>query len=253
MRVVRFESIPHLAKRCESMPEKWQGTNLHDTQGMRYQAAITKALDGDLEQIKDAERMLDQINSLSTTVNVPQWVNGMAGMFPDVPAYLAEEPECMRYRRVEEDTATPIGIWVDLTSSGGISHGVLVKRGMAILALAMKLEQLRPIEVNLMVGSPSNGVCVVVPVDSKPLNLAVTCFGMCHSAFARLLMYSVVRVESNNLVGSLTREESEWRRYLDIPKHDVVIASAYLSNEDAIVADPVGWVNAQLAKLGELG
>jgi hypothetical protein len=114
-----------------------------------------KIVTGDTALVAEADKFLSQIEDQMPVSRGWRNIDDVVGAVPNVPAFLAGHPQCMRRRaHVAKDTA-PLAIYMDLTSSGGISAEKVERRGVVLLALARLLVEHRPVE--LWVGAALGG------------------------------------------------------------------------------------------------
>lgn len=112
---------------------------------------INFLLNGDSSLVAQAQEM-----SKKFTENIPSlrktWASDVAGFFPNVPAYLAGEPESMWRMDTEETDTTPIRIWVGVNSHHAVTRDALLKRGVALAAFAMALSERRTVLITPYTG-----------------------------------------------------------------------------------------------------
>lgn len=253
IRILEYNSVHEFTDRARQIPLKWQNTGKHATEGLTYTDVLRLGLEGDDSLVAEAEKLLEQLMVASETIKVMQWNPSVYGAYPVVPEFLAGSPTPMRHRQSVETENLPIGIWVDLTSSGRIGLDTLRRRGIVLLALVLKLQAIRPIELYVCIGSSSNRGGVRITLNTRPLDLASSCFILCNGTFARLPMYALVREMSQSLITSLLIRESDFRAAFDVPEGDLVVGTAHLDYSSEIQSDPVAWINKQLAKFEHRG
>ena len=227
--------------------ESWTGS----TRG----TAVDKCIRGDETLVPEAESLL---RKLETEIAVPHadWTPAPCGAYAIVPEYLVGHPDCMRRRRITADETTPIRVYVDLTSSGGVQHDKLTKRGIGFLALIMALIQQRPVEASAVIalGYGQSGV-VVIPLPTRPLDTAVACGVLTDGAVTRTLGYGLLHEKTKAGGGwyksvhphDLGRDEyiNNLRAALACDPADIFIGPMYL--DDPLVDDPVGFIRRMLA------
>jgi hypothetical protein len=220
--------------------------------------SIRLAISGDTSRVADAERLLSQI---SAEIDVPErpWIADCAGAYPVVPDFLAGMPDCMRRRDTVESTESPVRIFYCPTASEDITAAQLMRRGCAVLALAIALSRSRPIELCVFnIGRHEDAESVIVaPINTAPLDLATAAYVMTSAGFVRRLCYNLARQHHwDRKRGSIAWPHDYGRadylpgllrRLGGNPETDVIIGPAY--SADALINDPVAWVNAQVARL----
>lgn len=253
--VRRYESLAEFVNHAESiLPESddissWAGDESNNS-------SVLLARNGDESLVAGAEKLLEEIASVENHDGIA-WVNSPAGAYPVVPEFIAGRPDCMRQQERVTDS-TPISIYVCTTSSGGVGTETLLKRGTVILALLMKLQTIRPVELFLTVELGTyKGLSAyqVIPVDSKPLSISQAAYLLTSAGFARNLTYSVSHLELKDdgswpWLYTTKRSDDEYdetmKTVLNMGDSDLYIKCAFLYDE--LLKHPVEWINAQLAR-----
>jgi hypothetical protein len=182
-----------------------------------------------------------------------QWKADVAGFFPNVPAFLAGEPESMwRFEHDISDTV-PVRIWVNCLPSGGNTNQEIYKRGAAICALAMLLSERRSMVricpyADLARDDSRMGSLTSYEL-SNPLNLAEVCAALANPETSRTLTGALnVRVNTRGTGGWLRGHcpgnyysDAQCRLDLNAGPDDIIIPAAYFG--DKIIADPVAWLH----------
>jgi hypothetical protein len=216
---------------------------------MSYEQVCQTITKGDDAQVPRATLLLEKMLLTSNEVPVRQWVASPMGAYPVVPDFLSGMPTPMRVIEMTEDDSTPLKVWVDITSSAGVSLEELEARGIAILALILKLQTVRPVDLVLCCGTQSENCGLVIHWPTRPLDLATTCFALSNGAFARYAVYGLIRQHTGSYLGGLLGSVEAMREFFFIPEKDLVVPSAHLFDE-VMRTDPVKWVNQQLEKYG---
>ena len=166
-----FDDLGALAQAATGLAEEnpdWAGATRAEAQ--------RRAIEGNLDLVARADRLLDQIEAdLDLSGLSRQSVPALAGGAPCVPAMLAGHPLTMRARRPIASPAGEITILASLFISSSVSHDVIARRGSAALALVRALSLVRP--VRLVVYYPSDGFdnsasLISAPIETAPLDLA---------------------------------------------------------------------------------
>jgi hypothetical protein len=212
---------------------------------------------GDLRSVERARGLLDKIFAELPPTERADWTPSPAGAYPIVPEFLAGHPEPMRARRIDANASNPVRLWACLTCSAGVKQDTLRKRGAAMMALLLKLAEIRPVELWAVVfmDSPIDGEGVIaIRLPSDPLSEAHCAYALTSSGFTRGFGYDYIRAHWRSS-GSWPHDfkyGGDNRKYLDALKirlggepHDLMIEPAKMSNEK-ISTDPVGWVNDQI-------
>lgn len=215
---------------------------------------------GNPARVAEAESMIEKIVS-ELELEAPEWANDVAGAYPDVPAYLSGQPECMRRRILSVSEKSPVRVWVDVTSSAGIKHEMLAKRGTAALALVMSLiREGRAVELYTYtsLGGRKNGQSVVaVRMLTAPIDTASVAHCLTSQGYARTLCYGVSHSLGGN--GGWSNHGQEHRPFPErLKAHqtkvleslyspgDVVIPPCHF--DDPAIKNPIQWVNDRLAE-----
>ena len=217
---------------------------------------------GDISKVAEAERLLEKIEVQMEREGIV-WQNDMVGAYPDVAAFLANEPECMRRRHVTEDDRSPLRVWVDVSSSGSISASDLLPRGVAALALVMQLIRSgRAVELwtfTSIHGRKNGQSAVCVKMNTTPIDIASVAYCLTSQGYARGLCYGAGR-QFNGFNGSWGRNYVSYgtlqkriagaRKTLEglTAPQDIILPAPFWDDKrdkgDAglIFRDPVKWV-----------
>lgn len=248
-----YDSIPdfvNVARYCPyksgALPTKWFGY-------IDAYECIERSLNGNDRLVPAAEKLLDQLDA-NVEILRPEWAPCVAGAYACVPEYLAGLPECMRRMVPAVNEVTPVQVYVSTTCSASIGTDIMLARGTAILALILKLQQMRPVQLNLLAethGATDGEYLQVIRVESAPLNLAVACHCLTHVGFARHLTYGTARAQDgfngawpDSYSTGGAAWESHVREVLSMNPQDLYIGAA--REWDQAITAPVAWVNAQV-------
>jgi hypothetical protein len=223
---------------------------------------LVKSKTGDAARVPAAEKLLDKIEpEINREGNV--WSNSIVGAYPDVASFLANDPECMRRRVITEDDRSPIRVWVDVSSSGGIEAEHLLPRGIAALALVMQLiRNGRAVELWTFASLDGRNEGQSVPcvqMCTTPIDVASVAYCLTSQGFARGLVYAAGKQFGGfgggwgrNYVhsGTLERRIAGSRNTLAglTAPQDIILPAPYLSDlrdkgeAGLIFRDPVKWV-----------
>jgi len=259
----RYEGLGEfcrVAKECQgasnSYNDGWAGN-------ISYSEAIEKSLHGEESYVAEAEKLMDQLDA---AISVPhaEWASSVYGAYPIVAEFLAGSPTPMRHRVEAESDSSPIAVYVSTTCSGGVDAETMLKRGITILALIAKMQQIRPIEVYLLAethGQTDGEYIQVIPLDSKPIQLSSVAFAMVHVGFARHLTYTIAEVKDrfnghwpdgfSYMSDIHTTWEPHIRQVVGMGENDLYIPPVKWSDE--LVREPVKWITKQIAKFTARG
>lgn len=217
---------------------------------------VRKAEIGDNDLVAESEIFLSQLEDQVPMSRGWRNIDDVVGAVPNVPAFLAGHPQCMRRRqRVARDSA-PIAIFMDLTSSGDIRARDVQRRGTVLLALVRLLVEHRPVELwcGASLDSDGNGAGTVAwRIDTTPLDLARAAYHIGATAMSRGFGYGMIR----HVFGSSSRwpfgsfglhvetAPDRLRPVLDVGE---LLYVPPIYSDDPMTADPVGWIRRNLAE-----
>ena len=129
------------------------------------------------------------------------------------------------------------------------------KRGIAILALVLKLQQIRPVNLYLLHegdGRQDSETFTVVKLDTRPLDISVVCHTLTDVGFTRRLMFCAARRNNNFMYGwprnyKQPEYQTRIRQVLNMTASDIYIKGALIGDE--LLNNPVAWVNKQIANV----
>lgn len=180
-----YDSTP---KRLERM-KAWTGETWEET--------LASCQHGDLSRVSEAQAMLSEIEKhVDLGAMFPAWESDVAGAFPSVPDFLAGVPECMRRKRFVAREYAPVKLYVCTSSSADIPHDALMRRGTAILALAMALQMTRPVELftfTAMGGDRRGDSLLITALGSAPFVLSESAYALTSAGFHRNAAHAIGR------------------------------------------------------------
>lgn len=249
LRVAAEENAGHLKSEIGQYGSSWYG--------MDYDEFARKVVIGDTSLVEESEGYLRQIED-----QVPMslgWrnVDDVVGSVPNIPAFLAGHPQCMRRRERTMRDTTPLAIYMDLTSSGGIGTDKVQKRGCVLLALVRRLVEHRSVE--LWVGASLGGGyrrgsgTVMWRIDTAPLDLARAAFYVGATVMSRGFGYKLCQKElgtggswpfNNYDYHCRTAKERLGRVF---PGQEILYVPPIMLG-DELTDDPVGWVKRVIAE-----
>lgn len=212
-----------------------------------------KATIGDNSLVAESEKFLALIEDQVPMSRGWRNVDDVVGAVPNVPAFLAGHPQCMRRReRTARDNA-PLTIYMDLTSSAMIDSKTVQRRGIVLLALVRMLVEHRPVELWVGTSKGRSGCAGTVAwrIDTAPLDLARSAYHIGASAMARGFGYG--------LDDTLHKTGGQWpfadyasHRHAEQRLRDVIELGELLyippiHGTDELVDDPVGWLKRTMA------
>lgn len=214
-----------------------------------YQQIIERANHGDDSLVAEAEKLIAQLDA-DIELEHREWLASPHGAYPVVPEAIAGSPTPMRHQTRVPAENQPIGIWIDLTSSAGVSYDLIRKRGIVVLALLLKLQQIRAIDLHCCCIFPDDqngGTFVDLIMPTRPLQLGVICHVLTCVGFARHVMYGAMQKLNKSRLLRVTREDKEFRAVGSIPDNDVTIVGSHLYDVQEL-SNSLAWVQGMVNK-----
>jgi hypothetical protein len=231
--------------------------------GETWEQSLQRAQQGNTDLVPQAEALMDKL-AIDAQRDSRIWVADRAGAYPVVPDYLMGRPENMRRLTPQSNDRAPIKLYVELTSSASITAAEMIKRGTAILALAMLLNMERSVELHVLVGLDASAdgnraAFCVVPLGTSPIDIALACNALTSVGFTRSMGYGFLSQspESRSMGGwewglapDNDRNRQEYvrklRAALDASPDDMIIPPIHMN--DPVLRDPLGFVKRSLAE-----
>lgn len=239
------------SKGMESDSDAWRG-------GLTATEAVRRSHSGDMARVAPSDALLSRFERFGFASPRRAWVNDVTGALPDVQAYLAGHPLAMRRRVKIDDTAAPLAVVVDLSSSQSVKASDLEKRGAAILALVRILSARRPVELwaGCALDSRDGGASVCLArIDTAPLDLARAAFVLVGAAFPRHICYGLGKGLDGFTGGwpyhSHTISRTMLRDMLApaFPHVSDMLCVPAAHSDDQIHKNPEAWIEARLADM----
>lgn len=207
--------------------------------GHGWDETIAKARFGDESLVPKAEEVLERISEpVSAGL---EWGSTPFGAYPVVPEFLAGHPDPMRSRRRVENEAQPVTVYASILASAAFNADVMTRRGVAMLALLMRLQRTRPVDLKLVMSWTSPERVLVVDVESRPVCVATAAYSLAHPSFFRRLGHATLFGEWSDR-GSSPMDEARTRQLLGLGPEDLYLHSL-VWGEDELTLDPIGWIN----------
>lgn len=241
--LIEHYTLPEFHK-VASGPTQWtHSIGAYWFGGLNKQQALDYAITGDESCVADAERMIDKINvELNVETTQTQWVSAPCGAYPCVPDYLANRPDCMRMRG-QVPVNSPIHVFVSIMASSRVDADAMRKRSATIMALVMKLQQTRPIDLTLIM--PWIDTLLTVTLESRPIDISTAAYCIAHPAFFRMLGHRVLMRKGFRST-SLNLNWDNVGKLLEVTPDDLLIESIVWG--DPLTENPVEWVTNQIQK-----
>jgi hypothetical protein len=205
-----------------------------------------------------AEALLNKVNTAVNDRKAQVWQADIMGAYPIVPEYLAGMPQSMRRRVVNVSHVAPVRMVMETTVSGGLSQTHIAARGAALAALAVAMNQMRPVELYAAWGlgntsHRSKSFIGMARVETTPVSLSQAVAILATDYFARRIAFAEIHHMAGAHVGgwAIGQPDSadrnrKWREALELGADDIFIPGGWLYDGDIMVRDPVAWVNSYL-------
>lgn len=249
MPVIQFDSIRDFVA---DLPNGYR--ERHDLSwagGLDYDDCKKAVWDGDATALKISDDLLTKIEGDGMELLAPQWENERTGSFPCVPSFIAGAPDSMRRLEMTRSDVAPIRIYLDLFISCGFQVEECSTRGAAILALARKLQALRPVELYLLMSCgdktrkrfKDGWISPMIKIDTNPLDLTTASFVLGHPGFIRQLAFAwCVKQGADSSIPYFEGAKDK----IKPEESDLFIENAILNRD--MLRDPVDWVNQQVKR-----
>jgi len=205
--------------------------------------------DGNDKNAKLADKFLE---SFEQAVEVPSltWEHDVAGAFPDVPTFLAGQPDCMWNLLPDMSDKAPLRIWVGVTSSGGISEAQLVKRGAVLAAFAIMMSKKRQVLITPYVNLGSyrrDGSIISWDITTSPINLSTIMASLSEPDVVRHVGIDACRLDNPGVTGAWHPDaynEKKMREHLGANPQDLFLPSIFLY--DPMLEEPETWLKEKI-------
>lgn len=244
-----FEDIAStaiLAARCKR-GGSWG--NDEDTGYLSKTEAVAMAATGDVSFARKAEKILERMNIPTGTGMT--WQPSVAGGYVIVPEALIGRPDCMRRKTRTPKAGVPVKVWIDSCMSAGVSRETYNARGVAIMALIMRLNATRPLEVvsYSLTMYHSEYYLLTTRLETHPLDLSLAGYVIAHPAWQRHLLQSIKVSEWGLNLGVSYPVRDARRDLLECGADDIVIAGSDIRDAD-MLRNPLEWVNRMANAIG---
>jgi len=244
-----FDSVQDFAAECKALDlhdrGSWAGESIDET--------YRKVAHGDTSAVAEAERILDSIDSgLDMSGLKVQWQLAPVGAFPNVPACLAGAPDCMWRKQEAMSPRGEVDMVYCLCCSAAINAADAFRRNVAILAAAMAIGRVRP--VNLKFVTSYGRGDHTIRVRGNPMVLSEAAYLATSPGFMRNLSFGWSRKKGwdgnwARWLGDPTNNERmdrAFRAELGLGEDDIVIPAMHVDRSKDILADPVKYINGLL-------
>lgn len=250
MPVIRFDSVKEF---MDDLPDSYSAISTDWAGGLDYSECRRAVWEGDKTALKYSDDLLTKVEGEGMELLSPQWENERTGAIPCVPSFIAGAPDSMRRLENSRSDVAPIKIYLDLFISAGFKVKECSTRGAAILALARKLESLRPVELYLLMSCGDSRynsktfadgwLSPMIKIDTNPLDLTTASFVLGHPGFIRQLAFAwCIKHGADDCIPYF----KEARDKIKPDDADLFVENAILNRD--MLADPVDWVNQQVKR-----
>lgn len=208
------------------------------------------------EQYVDKARVLLAKFTESIEVRQQVWSHSVAGYFPDVPAYLAGDPENMFVREFMRSDQTPLHCYIGVSVISNTLLGEMITRGIALSSFAMAMIQRRPVIITPFVdlgGPGGEGAVISWDISTQPLVLGELLTSMIAPEVTRDLGIFACYALNPKVTGHIDPDsnyEDRMRIRLNAKPQDLYLQCVNSYN-DPIIDDPIEWIKQQTARYGE--
>lgn len=146
-----------------------------------------------------------------------------------VGTYLAGSPLCFKRKVKREDTSNPIRVYISAWASASFRTSDLVERVSNVVALALALQTVRPVELYLTAESVNEGkrdALVLIKLGLSPLDTGLLATLFCTSGTVRgFLSEFLIKVARVATCHTLIGDAGRYRKYLGADENDIVSPS----------------------------
>jgi hypothetical protein len=254
--VERFDAPEELHDYLKDVHNIWR-RNQDSHWGASWEQCCNNLLQGDTTNLDAAMAIIDKMQDAQLfSEGMPVYAPSVVGAFPNVPAFMMGHPMDMFSKQMSQTDAlnTPLTIYIETTVSGGVSVKDLRSRGVAALAFALAMNNIRPVEIYTVSGGlPSGGKTsiVVTRIASAPMDIARAVFMLTDEAFARKITFAAMCNMSGVDTGYISWPwngyptyddyKAKMRDALEMQPQDVLISGGHL-NDKLMQSDPIQWV-----------
>jgi hypothetical protein len=225
--------------------DRWCGGTLDD--------AMRHANQGAQELVKRAWPKFERLGNLPTPR--PEWVPSPCGAFPVVPQAIIGDPNSMRRRVNSARDSHPVRIFLEVAVSAGIEAHTIESRGAAVVALANRLGEMRPVELwghwGMDYHNDSNpAFSYLWRVGHAPLNLAAALGALASAPFVRRVCYNLGR-QRHPVCGGRPPWSSEKgiRQQIGAGPSDLVFPGGHLN--DPLTNDPENFIRRTIERFAK--
>ena len=221
--------------------------------GVSFSQFSVKVETGDEKLVAESEAYLSKIEDQVPMSRGWRNIDDVIGAVPNVPAFLAGHPQCMRRKQRTMRDTSPLAIYMDLTSSAGIGAADVQRRGIVLLALTRCLVEHRPVElwIGTSLGQHGGSGTVAWKIDTTPLDLARAAFHISATVMSRGFGYGLCQ----SVLGTggawpfddyKTHCQTAPKRLATVFPGQELLYIPPIMVGDEMTQDPVGWIKRTL-------
>ena len=210
------------------------------------------------EQVQ-ARKLLDKIDTQTHGRKRRAWDNAVSGERVNVGAALAGHPQAMRRRVKVVHERAPLRVFVEVSVSGSVTVEELEKRGAVVAALAVRLAEIRPVQLwACWLSAPRHDDTApryggAVRLETSPLSMATAIAVLAKPQFTRGLRFAALhKMQARSAwdtVYSAYREQNRaqvMRQAFGMEPQDIYVPGGSFDESPEWMRDPVAWVNSYL-------
>lgn len=227
------------------------GDNYYDrhlTDLQKAQRGLTTLIEGDDTYVEEAQRYMDSVREKIESPST-RWGHALNGAFPDVPAFLAGDPEHMWYREPTTNDRTPLRIYVGLSCSWTITPQQMRARGLIIAAFAMAMLEVRPVTIIPFMNGHDYGrtehAIVSFDIDTRQLVLSQLVACMSDIYATRHVWIPAIFAINCHIDRSVPFASIKRSDIPNIQPGDMYLPP--LTHADVLTTDPLNWLRANVA------
>lgn len=220
-------------------------------------AGLNILRNGNEQYVQQANDLLDEFQE---QLDVPSltWQLNVAGGFPNVGAYLANDPLNMWSREPDLSDRTPLRVWVGVATSGSIPDALIAKRGCTLAAFAIAMAPHRPVIITPYVeigdmeyrSRNKRGAVISWDIQTSPIVLSELMGCLAHSEVTRYVGMEACQ----RLLGPAASHDGGWhpdafnenkmRERLGCAPDDLYLPG--LHSTDSTIDNPLAWLRKMI-------
>lgn len=246
-----FLAVADTAKNyTQEAGSRWNG-------GVGYKGNRDRCVTGDASLADKAASVLERIEASGIIKRgTLGYVQDVCGEFPNVPAFLAGDVECMM-RKGETEMATdrsPLKVFIGVGAGANWTADELINRGVYVMALVQLLSERRAVEL-FWYCAFGNGndkakpIVPIVPMNTRPLDLSTAAHIIASAGFFRTVAFAFQEAKggSHGYIPWTWNEQTlsdRFREGLGAEPTDLVVHSG--ANQSVFRDRPEDWLIDQL-------